>query len=89
MHLDEILQNVNSKETFFEFIKALMEDEIDENIKEKSSIPCEFSDGKNGWVNSSISQFLESIHAFGSENDNIKLEWKSIAFLFYAGKFYE
>jgi hypothetical protein len=49
----------------------------------------DYSDGHNGWRNGSIAQYLESIHAFGETNDDIQLNWQSIALLFYAGKFYE
>ncbi len=85
----ELLEKVNSKETFLDFIKALENDKIDEDDKEKLEPSEPYSNGKNGWVNGSISEFLESIHAYGSDNDDLKLEWKSIAELFYAGKMYE
>lgn len=85
----ELLEKVNSKETFLAFIEALKNDKLDEDEKEKIEPSNPYSDGKNGWVNGSIPQFLDSIYAYGLDNENIELEWKSIAELFYSGKFYE
>jgi hypothetical protein len=89
MELDDLLEKVNSKETFLAFLEALMFDKLDEDKKELQNPTDDFSDGHNTWVNGSIAQYLESIHAFGETNDDIQLNWQSIALLFYAGKFYE
>jgi hypothetical protein len=89
MELHELLEKVDSKESFLDFVEALKNDKIDEDQKEKENPSSPYSDGKNGWVNGSISQFLDSIHAYGIDNDKISLDWKSMAELFYAGKIYE
>jgi hypothetical protein len=89
MQLEDLLEKVNSKETFLDFLEALKNDKIDEDQKEKENPSKPYSDGKNGWVNGSIDQFLDSIRAYGLENDHIGLNWQSLAELFYAGKIYE
>lgn len=87
MDLNELLDRVNSKDSFLRFVKALKEDKIDEDEKE---IP-QSSSGANGWENSSIVTFLDAIEAYGKDSDMIKEEpnWKNFALLLYAGKFYE
>ncbi len=89
MDLYDLLENVNSKESFFLFLEALMLDKLDEDKKEKLNPSNPYSDGHNGWVNNSITDYLESIIAYGDDNSDIKLDWNSIALLFYMGKIYE
>ena len=89
MDLDKLLERVNSKETFLEFIKALKEDKEEEIKKEKVNLSLPYSSGSNGWENGTITDFLDAMHAFGQDNDKIQLEWKSFALLLYSGKFYE
>ena len=91
MDLDELLEKVNSKATFFQFLRALMEDKIDEDRKEKDRPSPPYSPGANGWENGTIADFLESIEGFGIDSDLIgdEPDWKNFALLLYAGKFYE
>jgi len=91
MNLDELLEKVNSKETFFQFVKALKEDKIEEDEKEKTSPSSPYGPGTNGWENGTISTFLDAVEAYGKDSDLIKEEpnWKSFALLLYAGKIYE
>lgn len=48
MELDDLLEKVNSKETFLAFIEALMFDKLDEDKKELQNPTNDFSDGHNG-----------------------------------------
>ena len=91
MDLNELLEKVDSKETFLQFVKALKEDKVEEDEKEKTSPPSPYGPGANGWENGSISTFLDAVEAYGEDSDLIKEEpnWKSFALLLYAGKFYE
>jgi hypothetical protein len=89
MDLDEHLEKVNSKQTFFEFLDALKKDKEDEDRKDKENSSTSYSSGANGWENGSISSFLESMHAFGHDSTDLKMDWKSFALLLYSGKFYE
>jgi len=91
MDLDELLETVNSKETFLRFVEALTLDKADEEKKEKIKKSDPYGPGANGWENDGIIQFLEAIHAYGEDSSSIGEEanWKSFALLLYAGKFYE
>ncbi|AXT62044.1 hypothetical protein D1816_17320 [Aquimarina sp. AD10] len=91
MNLDDLLDKVVSKETFFAFVKALKEDKIDEDEKEKKNPSSPYDSGANGWENNSIPHFLDSLEAFGEDSQYITEEpsWKNFALLLYAGKFYE
>ncbi|MDW7691726.1 hypothetical protein R9C00_16725 [Flammeovirgaceae bacterium SG7u.111] len=91
MDLHELLEKVNSKDTFLQFVKALKDDKIDEDEKEKTNPSSPYSSGANGWENGTISSFLESIEAYGQDSEQIKEEpnWRNFALLLYAGKLYE
>jgi len=91
MDLDNLLNQVNSKETFIYFIKALKEDKTDELCEKKNSPSSLYSSGHNGWENDTLVDFLDSIHAFSQDSKLIKEtpDWKTFALIFYAGKFYE
>lgn len=91
MDLDELLGQVNSKQTFFKFLKALMNDKISEDQKEEINPSSPYDFGANGWENDTISSYLESIVAFGEDSNSISEEanWKNFALLLYSGKFYE
>ena len=89
MNLDELIDKVDSKETFLEFVEALKRDKQDEDEKEKVSLSSPYSPGINGWENGDIPGYLDAMHAFGSSSDKIKEDWKSFAWMIYAGKFYE
>lgn len=89
MDLYEKLEEVNSKETFLEFVEALIADKLDEEKKELISPSSPYSSGANGWENSTITSFLESAHAFSEDSNQINLSWKSFALFLYAGKIYE
>lgn len=91
MDLNDLLDKVNSKDSFLQFVKALKEDKIDEDEKEKAQPSSPYTSGANGWENGSITTFLDAIEAFGEDSDLIKEEpnWKNFALLLYAGKFYE
>jgi len=91
MNLDELLEKVTSKETFLQFVKALKEDKIDEDEKEKIKPSSPYSSESNGWENATIPTFLDAVESFGEDSELIKDEpsWKNFALLLYAGKFYE
>ena len=91
MDLNNLLEKVNSKETFLQFVKALKEDKIDEGEKEKIKPSNPYGPGANGWENGTIDMFLDAIQEFGEDSHHITEEpsWKSFALLLFAGKFYE
>ena len=89
--MHEIVTNVNSKESFLAFVEALAQDRIDEIEKEKIKPSNPSGAGTNGWQNTTIENFLESVHSFGQDSSEIKEEptWKTFALLLLAGKMYE
>ena len=91
MDLDELLEKVNSKSSFLEFVKALKQDKIDEDEKEKINPSSPYGPGANGWENGTVSAYLGALQSFGEDSEHIKeqAEWKTFALLLYAGKFYE
>jgi len=91
MKLDDLLDKVNSKQSFLDFVEALRDDKIDEDEKEKIKKSNPYGPGANGWQNGTIDTFLDAIHAFGQDSSNIteQPDWKGFALLLYAGKFYE
>jgi hypothetical protein len=91
MELDDLLEKVNSKQTFLNFVNALQNDWADEVEKEKIKKSSPFGPGANGWQNGTIEMFLDAMHAFGQDSPLIsdKPDWKSFALILYAGKFYE
>ncbi len=74
MQLVEILQNVNSRETFFEFVSALIED------KKQSG---------ESWENLSIEDYLDSAKSWLEDSKREDVSWKLMAEFLYCGKIYE
>jgi hypothetical protein len=89
MDLDKLLEEVDSKESFFHFVEALKKDKVDEEQKEAINPSSPYSSGANGWENGTIVNYLDALHAFGNDSSSIELSWKSFALLLYSGKFYE
>ncbi len=89
--LYELLEKVDSKESFFTFVKALKEDKMDEDEKEKTKPSSPYDPGANGWENATIASFLDAMESYGEDSESIdeKASWKNFALLLYAGKFYE
>ena len=84
MKIHEMIENVNSKKDFIDFINALSDDNKT-NIDE--------------WENTDILSYLEGISSWIEDmngyykNMNLDvptdIDWKFIATLFYVGKIYE
>ena len=86
----DLIEKVESKETFFEFLQALMKDKIDEDEKEKINPSSPYGSGANGWENGSIAQFLEAMYSGGLSNTfPEEASWKTFAEILYLGKIYE
>jgi len=91
MKLYELLEKVNSRETFLGFVDALKNDRVEEIEKEKIKKPSPYGPGTNDWQNVTIEDFLDALHSYGQDSPEIKEEpsWRAFAFLLYAGKMYE
>lgn len=87
----QLLEEVNSKESFMIFLKALQLDKEEDDEKEKDSPSSQYSSSTNGWENRTIADFLESMHAFGEDSETVSDEssWYNFAVMLYGGKIYE
>ena len=89
--LNKLLEEVNSKESFIRFVNALKKDKIDEQEKEKINPSSPYDPGVNGWENTTIDLFLDTMESYAEDSPLIEENpsWKNFALLLYAGKFYE
>jgi len=86
----ELIEKVNSLETFLDFLKALMLDKRDEDEKENKEASSPYASGHNGWENNDIASFLDAMHAGTEDNEfSKKASWKNFAEIIYMGKIYE
>ncbi|HXH69464.1 MAG TPA: hypothetical protein VNI60_03855 [Pyrinomonadaceae bacterium] len=74
MKLFEVLQKVNDRQTFFEFVSALIED------KKKIG---------ESWEKLTIEDYLESASAWLENSGREDISWKLMAEFLYCGKIYE
>ena len=99
MSLDELLEQVNSKETFLRYAHALAEDFRDEQEKEAVN-PTPWLgvvQGPNGWYNFTIDGFVQAMcywaAATSAATDKPMVpeqpSWKSFAEMLSMGKEYE
>ena len=92
--LFELLEAVNSKDSFLRFLYALAADFEDEQKKmaEKPVPYLGLVDGPNGWYNHSVDNFLAAaatcLDAHGSDVPE-QPSWKTFAYTLYGGKIYE
>jgi hypothetical protein len=92
MELEQLVNQVNSKETFLEFVRALAADWDEEQQLEKKSSSNPFGRGAKGWENGSIGSFLDAMQAWmvdSREKVSTTPDWKTFARILLAGKFYE
>lgn len=97
MDLEDILENVHSRETFLTFVHALAADKRDESNKEREHPSNPWGPGANGWEHDSIESYLEAALAWGestsAETHTRSLpeepSWKAFAEFLYCGKIYE
>ena len=91
MTLEHLIQRVNSKDTFLEFLKALESNWTkDQELREGAQL-APFLPGPSGWENLSVGGFLEAMHAWACDSQWLDDEpsWRMFAELLLAGKGYE
>lgn len=94
--LYELLDFVDSEESFVQFIERLSQDWYDAERKEIETPSSPYGSGQNGWENGTIGSFLESAAAWAEASKN-GLEfykkpenpWRRAAEIVYMGKIYE
>jgi hypothetical protein len=97
MNLEDILDTVNSRETFLAFVRALAADKRDETNKERETPSNPWGPGANGWEHDSVEDYLEAALTWGestsAEYNTRSLpeepSWKAFAEFLYCGKIYE
>jgi hypothetical protein len=92
---EELVNEVESRETFIRFLEALAEDWEDEKRIEKVRPSPPYSSGALGWENGTIGAFLEAAAACGAATSDMggiqpnANAWREAAEIILAGKYYE
>ena len=90
MNLIDYLENVKDKETFVEFVNALIEDRSRAEALEQQNIENYKSSGAAlGWHNTNIESFLQSALVWLVDSNKKDISWKLVAEFLYSGKIYE
>lgn len=89
--LVDYLEDVKDKETFLNFIRALIEDRQDSIEKEKIHPSSPFGPDVNGWENITVERFFEAALAWATDSGQLSEEpsWYNFAQFIYCGKIYE
>ena len=91
--LHSLLEDVTDRKSFLSFVRALMEDRLDEVKQENISPSSPYGPGCNGWENGTIESYLEAAIAWAETTVGADLagepSWRSFAEILYAGKIYE
>jgi hypothetical protein len=94
--LHEKLELVIDRESFFDFVSALIADRQDEEAKERKNPSNPYGPGANGWEHTTMGGFLEAALAWAKdtnmgETQGLPAEpnWKGFAVFLYCGKIYE
>jgi len=89
--VDEMLESVNSRDSFLAFIKILQLDKEQESELGADDPSPPYSSGIMGWENGTIEAFLESMHAWAVDSGSLGVEpsWQAFGQILRAGKGYE
>ena len=93
--LNEKLELVTNRESFLEFVRALIEDRKDEKAKERVKPSNPYGQGANGWENTTVEDYLEAALAWAeatrgrTQGLSEEVTWKGFALFLYCGKIYE
>lgn len=90
--LHDRLDKVRDRESFFDFVQALIEDRI-EKAKEEQRYP--HGGQPDGWENATIENYLEAALRWAQDSQNLasgmssEASWHGFATFLYCGKIYE
>lgn len=89
--LVDYLDSVRDRETFLDFVWALVKDREDSVKKEEADPSSPFEPDANGWENITIERFFEAALAWATDSGKLPEEasWKAFAEFLYCGKIYE
>lgn len=92
----DLLDEVNDQESFLRFVRALIEDRLEDEAKEQLQPSSSWGSGANGWKNGSVVAFLEAATRWAEDSDMGERQglppgpsWKAFAVFLYCGKIYE
>jgi hypothetical protein len=91
---EELLDAVNSRETFIAFVEALIEDRREADAVEASDPQRYRWSGAKGWQNGTIATFLGGALAYAQspnwpDRQPDAPSWKDLAKFLFLGKIYE
>lgn len=90
--VQQMLDKVADRDSFFAFARELAADFSDSTRKEKNSPSSSYEAQANGWENIAIDTFLDAALSCGEDaGDKFSAEpsWKAFAEFLYWGKVYE
>ena len=95
-YLDQLEDAVCDEKTFLVFLKALVDERLDEEELARLSPSDPYGPGVNGWEHDSIGAYLEAAWSWAEASKNglpsMPKEgnpWKRMAQILHAGKIYE
>ncbi len=94
--LDQLLDQVTDRASFFTFVSALIADKEEEVELEKRIPRHPYTSGAKGWENGTIETYLEAALAWAQSTEMGQTQglpkepsWKAFAVFLYCGKIYE
>lgn len=93
--LDKKFEAVSDRDSFLEFVTALIMDREDEVARDKENPSSPYIIGNNGWEHSTIEAYLDACVAWARDCRRAAWElaaepsWKGFAEFLYRGKSYE
>jgi hypothetical protein len=92
MELHEMIDRVDSKESFLEFVAALRAD-LEASLAEERVHPSSgYGPAARDWENPSLDRFLEAMQAWAEDTGErvpSQASWRTFAKMLYAAKHYE
>jgi len=96
MELYQLVQEVKDRDSFFEFVHALIADRMRAVKMEKAQPSSPYGPDAGGWENTSIEDYLESALAWAESTNMGQTQglssapsWREFAAFLYLGKIYE
>src|SRR2546425_30483 len=97
MNLYDMADNVNSKESFLAFVRALADDASAADADGERTPDGKLNLSPGGWEQGTISDFLYAAEAWSAGNYGhtgephmpVEPSWRSFAHFLHSGKFYE
>jgi hypothetical protein len=90
-NVEKKLALVADRDSFFAFVRALIEDREDEISKDSIKPSNPYGASANGWENGTIETYLDAALSWAEDSQGLCREpsWKAFAQFLYSGKIYE